>query len=325
MIGGNLGAAIQMMKVMNQQGGGQSWEKYWNSLISATVEDAAPDDVVLTFPDGKPTLTDTDFTIAGKTITDAVWIGAVLTLTVSVAFDWGDTPVVTFVKTGQTANVTNNILYPSALDDANHWWYDATDLTTITKDGSDFVSVWAAKGGAATGKNLAQGTGANQPLWVSPGTIRFDGVDNFMKSSAFTWNQPCYYYALVKQISFTDNDVLFDGNSNYYGAIYQDNPTPNIVATAGTVSSPSSDLIIETWGIIRVLFNGASSKLIVNDNIPIAGDFGAINMGGFTIGSRATGTGLFSNFEVKDIVCCNTTDAANETEIYNWLVTRIPT
>lgn len=32
MIGGNLGAAVQMLKVMNQQGGGsQSWEDYWSS------------------------------------------------------------------------------------------------------------------------------------------------------------------------------------------------------------------------------------------------------------------------------------------------------
>ena len=30
MIGGNLGAAVQMLKVMNQQGGAsQSWESYW--------------------------------------------------------------------------------------------------------------------------------------------------------------------------------------------------------------------------------------------------------------------------------------------------------
>lgn len=31
MIGGNLGAAVQMLKVMNQQGGGQSWDRYWAS------------------------------------------------------------------------------------------------------------------------------------------------------------------------------------------------------------------------------------------------------------------------------------------------------
>lgn len=88
---------------------GKSWSSYWSSLISATVEDANPDEVVLTFPTARPTLTDTDFTIAGKTITGAVWVGAVLTLTVSVPFVYGDTPVVTFVPTGGTANVTNNI------------------------------------------------------------------------------------------------------------------------------------------------------------------------------------------------------------------------
>lgn len=212
--------------------------------------------------------------------------------------------------------------YPTCLDDGHHWWYDPTDLTQITKDGSNFVSIWKSKG--ITERDLKQATGTSQPLWISPGTIIFDGLDNFMKTAAFTWNQPEFIYMIVNQLSFTDNDVLFDGNSNNYGTIYQDNPSPNIVATAGTVSSPSSDLAVGGWGIVRVLFNGANSKLIVNDNAPITGNFGALNMGGFTIGSRATGTGLFSNIEVKDIICCNQDDAANETEIYNWLLTRKP-
>lgn len=39
MIGGNLGAAIQMLKVMNQQGGGgQSWESYWSSLAGIALK-----------------------------------------------------------------------------------------------------------------------------------------------------------------------------------------------------------------------------------------------------------------------------------------------
>lgn len=89
-----------------------SWQRYWAGLISATIEDAAPIDVVLTFPTAK-NLIASDFTIAGKTISGAVWVGSVLTLTVSVAFVYGDNPVVTFVKTGGTANVTNNITQES--------------------------------------------------------------------------------------------------------------------------------------------------------------------------------------------------------------------
>lgn len=213
--------------------------------------------------------------------------------------------------------------YPACLDDANHWWYDATDLTTITKDGSNLVSVWAAKGGAATGKNLLQADGAKQPLWVSPGTIRFDGVDNFLKSAAFTWNQPCFIYFLGKQITWTANDTWFDGGTDARAIIQQTPTAPTIKAYAGTISSANANLLVNTWGIVRVLFNGANSKLQVNATAAVTGDFGANNMGGFTLGNRVS-VPLYSNIEVKDIICANTTDAANEAEIFNWLVTRKP-
>lgn len=102
-------------KIDSTKSSGISWSSYWNTLISATVENAAPTDVVMTFPTAKAELTDTDFTIAGKTISGAVWAGAVLTLTVTVAFVYGDAPVVTFVPSGGTANVTNNILATAEL------------------------------------------------------------------------------------------------------------------------------------------------------------------------------------------------------------------
>ena len=237
-----------------------------------------------------------------------------------------DTTEVTADTTVITADTTASASasYPACLDDANHWWYDATDLATITKDGSNLVSVWAAKGGAATGKNLLQDDGAKQPLWVAPGTIRFDGVDDFLKSAAFTWNQPEFIYMLVKQITWTYTDRIFDGNGNQTAALYQGNSTPKIIAYAGGLSSENSNLFVDTWGIIRVLFNGANSKLQVNDTASIPGNFGTTNAGGFTLGSRGGGDVRFSNIEVKDIVCVDIDDAANETEIYNWLVTRKP-
>ena len=85
--------------------GSQSWSSYWATLISATVENAAPTKVVMTFGQANTSLIATDFTIAGKTITllERDVTNKILTLTVSVAFVYGDTPVVTFVKTGGTA------------------------------------------------------------------------------------------------------------------------------------------------------------------------------------------------------------------------------
>jgi hypothetical protein len=219
--------------------------------------------------------------------------------------------------------------YPVCLDDANHWWYDATDLTTITQDGSNLVSVGAAKGGATTGKNLLQATGTKQPLWVTPGTIRFDGVDNFLKSAAFTWNQPEFIYILFKQITWTSIDRIFDGNANNGGSLYQFVSSPNLRFYAGGATAlpegGEPNFALNTWGIARVLFNGADSKFIIDNNTPVTGNPGTNNMGGLTLGKIGTSENYYGNFEVKDIVCVDIDDAANETEIYNWLVTRIPT
>jgi len=213
--------------------------------------------------------------------------------------------------------------YPAILDDGHHWWYDSTDLTTITKDGSDFVSAWNSK--LIEGRNLLQATGSRQPLWVTPGTILFDGAGDYMKTAEFTWNQPCMIYMIVKQITWTKYHKLSDGNESYYGALEQNASTPAIRAYAGGYSSENTDLVLNTWGIIRVLFNGASSKLIVDDNTPVTGDFGTRDMGAFTLASRGAGNGDWTNIEVADIICADIADTEeNETAIYNFLVSRIP-
>ena len=59
-------------------------------------------------------------------------------------------------------------------------WLDASDLATITKDGSNYVSAWADKSGK--GFNVTQATGSAQPLW-SANTISFDGSSDFLLSA----------------------------------------------------------------------------------------------------------------------------------------------
>lgn len=90
----------------------KTWSRYWAGLISATVEQAAPTKIVMTFSQANTSLLASDFTIAGKTITllERDVTNKILTLTVSVAVAYGDSLVVTFVKTGGTAAVTNNVI-----------------------------------------------------------------------------------------------------------------------------------------------------------------------------------------------------------------------
>jgi hypothetical protein len=136
------GISVSKIPIPFNKGGGISWSSYWATLISATVENAAPTHVVLTFPTAQTSLGATDFTIAGFTIASGSWTGAVLTLVLSEAvmiFDGNLT--ITFVTTGETATVTNNVD-----DDGNTAiWLDSQDLTSITKDESNRVAAWNDK------------------------------------------------------------------------------------------------------------------------------------------------------------------------------------
>ena len=89
-----------------------SWSSWGASLISATVENATPTNVVLTFPSAK-SLVDTDFTCTvngiARVISSASWTGGVLTLVLSSAIIYSDDVVVAFVETGGTTAITNNV------------------------------------------------------------------------------------------------------------------------------------------------------------------------------------------------------------------------
>jgi hypothetical protein len=87
-----------------------SWSSYWTPS-SAVVEAAAPTDVVMTYAK-KVNPTEAiagNFTISGKTISGASLdgTGLILTLTVTVAFVYGDS--ITVVANSQNIAVTNNV------------------------------------------------------------------------------------------------------------------------------------------------------------------------------------------------------------------------
>jgi len=94
---------------------------YWNTLISATVEDAAPTHVVMTFSQSNNKFVASDFTIAGFTVLSGSWTGSVYTLVLSVAVVYGDSLTVVWKGTMSHA-VTNNVLLPNIL---RYWKYDS--------------------------------------------------------------------------------------------------------------------------------------------------------------------------------------------------------
>lgn len=321
---------------------GNSVIKYGSKIVavpltvSAEVTQADPDKVAITFDQA---LLDTSvpattaFALAGKTISNVAIVGAVVTLTVTVTYEYGDTITVDYTKPGanqlkaligggQVASfsgqvVTNNITHPLAIEDGNtKLWLDY--MTGVTKDGSNGVSVWANKL-LVTASDLDH-IGPTKPLWESDG-ILFDGDFDGMWSDAFPYEQPEMIYLVIKQITWSDYGFFFDGIPGNTGVVEQATGTvsPNIVAYAGTESTPSGALALDTWGIVRVLFNGASSKLIVNNEIPITGNFGALDMNGVTLAKFGSGA-YNGHIKIAEAIFRQVDEAAgDEALIYNYL------
>ena len=212
-------------------------------------------------------------------------------------------------------NSQRGVLPPAVLTDGSTvLWVDSKE--NITKNGSDLVSLWGDKSG--NGNDLVQATETNRPTWNSNG-ILFDGVDNFMKAVAFTLVQPEFIYIVFKQVTFTSNDYILDGNTNNSGGLFQVISSPDLRAYAGSFSTIDSNLVLDTYGIARVQFNGATSTFQINEETQITGNFGTNNMGGFTLGNNGANT-VYSNIEVKEVIIRNVADSAqDEGTIYNYL------
>jgi hypothetical protein len=142
---------------------------------------------------------------------------------------------------------------------------------------------------------------ANRPALQADSSILFDGVDNTLKCASFTFNQPETIYILFKQVTWTLNDIIVDGDVPASMFLYQSASTPGIRLQAGAVSTANTNLAVDTYGVVAAVFNGASCVVQVNNTTPTGGDCGATNAGGFTLGSSGSGSG-FSNIQVKEVI-----------------------
>lgn len=211
---------------------------------------------------------------------------------------------------------------PAVISDGNTVaWYLSDDLSTLTKDAlTDEVSIWADKLGS--GHDLTQSTATKYPVWGAGG-VTFDGVNDFMSTATFTYAQPESIWLVIKQVSWSFNSTFLDGYDKDKMLLRQRGSTPGVaVYSGGSYSSTSNDLAVGSFGIIRIVFDGASSRLVIDGNTPITGNFGTATPSGIMVGSSA-GTSNFSNITIKEMIFrkagYNSTD---DTNIYNYLKTK---
>jgi len=216
---------------------------------------------------------------------------------------------------GKLLSVPDNVIY----DGNTVAWYDSTDLSTITKDGSDYVSLWKDK--LNSGHDLIQLTGTSQPKWFNNDGILFDGTNDFMKTNTFTLIQPTFIYMVTNVHTPRYYDYFFDGYLNNTGTMLSLDDGLQYYCFAGSPSGFYSDMIYNSYCIIRVKFNNTNSKVTIN-NLPNHNfNSGTNNMNGFTLSGM--GQSHWSNLSiqnVKEIILRKVVDTTeNETIIYNYL------
>jgi hypothetical protein len=215
-----------------------------------------------------------------------------------------------------TGNTVAYAVYKITATQANHFYVGCAIGETFAAAGGVTIDA-NNKVRRYTGNHLSQPVGTNQPT-----NQVFDGVDNFMRCALNTFNQPCFLYLMMRQVTWTGQDYFFDGGTSDNCLIYQKNtaPSPNIAAYAGGFSANCNQLVLNTWGVVRVLYSGAASKMIINDNAPITGNFGTNAMGGFTLGRNGTISARYGNLEIKEGILRSST--VGETAIYNYYATK---
>lgn len=179
------------------------------------------------------------------------------------------------------------------------------------------VSQWADQSGNA--RHLLQATATNQPTLEADNSITFDGVDNFMKCDPFTLAQPFTIYWLLKQITWTSSDCIFDGNTALTGAMLQSGTTPALRLFGSAGVGNNTNLALDTYGVVVGVGNGASSLTQINNTAPVTGDMGTGDPGGHTLGARGNAS-TFANIQAKEgILYAAAHDAATRSRVIRYL------
>jgi len=307
--------------------GSFSWDAYWASRYPLGLTLTVNSDTQITLDWTNNGTVDYDGFLVERSIDGityaAIWAGAAGLTTyvdagLTVNYYWYRIRYYRGTHYSAYSNVAYNVA-PLVIYDGNTvGWFDHDDLTTITKDGANRVSVWADKLGS--GHDLLQANGADQPLWSLADGVLFDGVSDYMKTLTFPYIQPEFIYFVGRQVTWTITDIIFDGNSpTQRMAFYQHSTTPGVKLYAGTISSGNINLAVNTWGIARMLFSGINSSIQINETAPVISSAGLHNGDGFVLGAAHNGA-TQSNIEVKEILLRRTVALAPEqTIIYNYL------
>jgi hypothetical protein len=185
------------------------------------------------------------------------------------------------------------------------FWHDASDSSSITKDGSNKVSQWNDKSGNA---HHLTSSGGDRPEWNSGSRNSLDTVDFqgnvFMKHSAFTVEAQPLTLILVFQAP-TQAQIPIDGLGSSDRIFVGTGGSNNILKIWAGTTLAGNATIAGNWSYGQAVFNGTSSSHDFTDgtnSTTASGDSGSNGSNGLTVGVLWNAASDFWNGEIAEII-----------------------
>lgn len=186
-------------------------------------------------------------------------------------------------------------------------WWDASQITGLA-DGAA-VSSWPDMSG--NGRHAVQAVGTNQPSYQTlelngRPCVRFDGVDNFLKTAAFVINQPFLAIVVIKRITIgvAEYILMFTDGSGSGSAQLYNNPAGGndlkLYAGSAEVNVPGKTAA----AIYTLKVNGASSQAWSDGVAGAIANAGAWICNGLTLGATST-PASYADVDIYEVILFN--------------------
>lgn len=148
--------------------------------------------------------------------------------------------------------------------------------------------------------------------------LRFDGSNDVIYNHNWLNVQPITVYVVCKQIAWGFGKRIISGGDNVDNPVINQYNTaqPNLSIYAGSsFVAENNGLALSTWGILEVVYNGASSTFSVNGGTATTGDPGPDGItDGVAVGGASLGA-LCANIDVAEVLVYDNLDAGERTTV----------
>jgi hypothetical protein len=199
--------------------------------------------------------------------------------------------------------------------------YQNSTMTIPAVIDADPVGGWADQSGNGNHLINAAATVPQLKLNVINGkpVVRFDGANDFLRvtfGAALT--QPNHIFMVGIQISWTNNDSMFDGATANKQRLYSRVATPTVTMYAGANGPTSASWTLGAAMLLECLYNSVNSTFIINNGIAATGNPNPNTMDGLTLGD----TGAPGNVDICEFLVYDAeitgSNLANLRAYLNW-------